>query len=100
MRLSFRRKVVRIHYRLAPRAVRSGCCPSAAPECSVLHDPPADPLPAAAPRLPPTRLPARGRMPAAAARKSVVSGKGVSVRVDLGGRRIIQKQKKEKKTKN
>src|SRR3546814_15489810 len=28
-------------------------------------------------------------------RKSVVSGKSVSVRVDLGGRRIIKKQKKE-----
>src|SRR3546814_11368525 len=27
-------------------------------------------------------------------RKSVVSGKGVSVRVDLGGRRIIKKKKK------
>src|SRR3546814_21039420 len=29
-------------------------------------------------------------------RKSVVSGKSVSVRVDLGGRRIIQNKKKEK----
>src|SRR3546814_13098386 len=28
-------------------------------------------------------------------RKSVVSGKGVSVRVDLGGRRSIKKKKKE-----
>src|SRR3546814_20760590 len=28
-------------------------------------------------------------------RKSVVSGKSVSVRVDLGGRRIIKKQSKE-----
>src|SRR3546814_16751824 len=28
-------------------------------------------------------------------RKSVVSGKSVSVRVDLGGRRIIKKQKNE-----
>src|SRR3546814_14303382 len=28
-------------------------------------------------------------------RKSVVSGKSVSVRVDLGGRRIIKKKKKE-----
>src|SRR3546814_12576554 len=28
-------------------------------------------------------------------RKSVVSGKSVSVRVDLGGRRIIKKQKKK-----
>src|SRR3546814_15237909 len=30
-------------------------------------------------------------------RKSVVSGKSVSVRVDLGGRRIIKKKKKRKK---
>src|SRR3546814_11144223 len=29
-------------------------------------------------------------------RKSVVEGKSVSVRVDLGGRRIIKKKKKEK----
>src|SRR3546814_17824812 len=28
-------------------------------------------------------------------RKSVVSGKSVAVRVDLGGRRILQKKKKE-----
>src|SRR3546814_18279281 len=31
-------------------------------------------------------------------RKSVVEGKSVSVRVDLGGRRIIKKKKKTKKT--
>src|SRR3546814_14291137 len=31
---------------------------------------------------------------AAADRKSVVSGKGVSVRVDRGGRRVIKKKKK------
>src|SRR3546814_17664065 len=31
-------------------------------------------------------------------RKSVVEGKSVSVRVDLGGRRIIKKKKKEKHT--
>src|SRR3546814_13137997 len=31
-------------------------------------------------------------------RKSVVEGKGVSVRVDLGGRRIIKKKKKKMKT--
>src|SRR3546814_13332512 len=31
--------------------------------------------------------------PRSADRKSVVSGKSVSVRVDLGGRRIIQKKK-------
>src|SRR3546814_19337463 len=30
-------------------------------------------------------------------RKSVVSGKSVSVRVDLGGRRIIKKKKKKRK---
>src|SRR3546814_19163019 len=33
-------------------------------------------------------------------RKSVVSGKSVSVRVDLGGRRIIKKKKKKKTTIN
>src|SRR3546814_11265265 len=33
-------------------------------------------------------------------RKSVVSGKSVSVRVDLGGRRIIKKKKKTKKITN
>src|SRR3546814_19980363 len=33
----------------------------------------------------------------AADRKSVVEGKSVSVRVDLGGRRIIKKKKKENK---
>src|SRR3546814_15752544 len=51
------------------------------------------------------RLPASGALvfgirtivdPLAAARKSVVSGKSVSVRVDLGGRRIIKKQHKKK----
>src|SRR3546814_11845713 len=31
-------------------------------------------------------------------RKSVVSGKGVSVRVDLGGRRIIKKQQRKSQT--
>src|SRR3546814_21086368 len=35
--------------------------------------------------------------PASRDRKSVVSGKSVSVRVDLGGRRIIKKKIKEKK---
>src|SRR3546814_15669704 len=33
-------------------------------------------------------------------RKSVVEGKSVSVRVDLGGRRIIKKKKKENITTN
>src|SRR3546814_16208829 len=42
------------------------------------------------------RPPAGGRR---ADRKSVVSGKGVSVRVDLGGRRII-KQKNKVQTRN
>src|SRR3546814_16936438 len=37
----------------------------------------------------------RGQAPAD--RKSVVEGKSVSVRVDLGGRRIIKKKKKKKK---
>src|SRR3546814_19723299 len=32
-------------------------------------------------------------------RKSVVEGKSVSVRVDLGGRRIIKKKKKDKRNK-
>src|SRR3546814_16649269 len=32
-------------------------------------------------------------------RKSVVEGRSVSVRVDLGGRRIIKKKKKDQKTK-
>src|SRR3546814_12928482 len=35
---------------------------------------------------------------AAGDRKSVVQGKSVSVRVDLGGRRIIKKKKKKEKT--
>src|SRR3546814_15258733 len=34
-------------------------------------------------------------LPANRARKSVVQGKSVSVRVDLGGRRIIQQKKRE-----
>src|SRR3546814_20530718 len=37
---------------------------------------------------------------AAVDRKSVVSGKSVSVRVDLGGRRIIKKKSKRKKNAN
>src|SRR3546814_19698257 len=36
--------------------------------------------------------------PAEPDRKSVVSGKSVSVRVDLGGRRIIKNKNKKKKT--
>src|SRR3546814_12561739 len=36
--------------------------------------------------------------PAHEDRKSVVEGKGVSVRVDLGGRRIIKKKKKRQHT--
>src|SRR3546814_20203131 len=39
---------------------------------------------------------AEDRSPEIADRKSVVSGKSVSVRVDLGGRRIIKKKKKKK----
>src|SRR3546814_19128515 len=44
----------------------------------------------------------RCRPPAPADRKSVVEGKSVSVRVDIGGRRIIKKKKKmtEKKELN
>src|SRR3546814_7591458 len=41
---------------------------------------------------PPLTPPSRARPPD---RKSVVSGKSVSVRVDLGGRRIIKKKKKK-----
>src|SRR3546814_17489347 len=37
------------------------------------------------------------RTPAQLDRKSVVKGKSVSVRVDLGGRRIIKKKKKHSK---
>src|SRR3546814_20747315 len=36
--------------------------------------------------------------PAPVARKRVVSGKSVSVRLDLGGRRIIKKKKEHRKT--
>src|SRR3546814_16511791 len=49
----------------------------------------------------PPHLPARGRVVPRArpdadrARKSVVSGKGVSVRVDLGGARISKKKNKK-----
>src|SRR3546814_13180483 len=38
----------------------------------------------------------RGRLGRWRDRKSVVSGKSVSVRVDLGGRRIIKKKKKNR----
>src|SRR3546814_1335457 len=38
---------------------------------------------------------ASGGRPGRADRKSVVSGKSVSVRVDLGGRRIIKKKNKQ-----
>src|SRR3546814_18240349 len=40
-----------------------------------------------------------GHLPLAADRKSVASGKRVSVRVDLGGRRIIKKQNTKKQIK-
>src|SRR3546814_10980571 len=40
------------------------------------------------------RVPKRRRSAAASDRKSVVWGKSVSVRVDLGGRRIIKKKKR------
>src|SRR3546814_18695304 len=56
--------------------------------------------PPGGPRRPARRLaPARPRCAAHADRKSVVEGKSVSVRVDLGGRRIIKKNKKVKYTK-
>src|SRR3546814_18767016 len=48
------------------------------------------------------RLPegADRRRPPSPDRKSVVSGKSVSVRVDLGGRRVIKKKKTEKSEHN
>src|SRR3546814_13106003 len=49
---------------------------------------------AEAARADPRRLPA-ARLEIARDRKSVVEGKSVSVRVDLGGRRIIKKKKKK-----
>src|SRR3546814_17826762 len=42
----------------------------------------------------------RARRPDARDRKSVVQGKSVSVRVDLGGLRIIKKKKQKSYTKN
>src|SRR3546814_11758397 len=47
----------------------------------------------AARRALPARLPGEEAHHAPRARQSVVSGKSVSVRVDLGGRRIIKKKK-------
>src|SRR3546814_16825128 len=57
--------------------------------------PPCPSVRAAAAGLPPEGY---GRRPASPAgdRKSVVEGKSVSVRVDLGGRRIIKKKKKQR----
>src|SRR3546814_17671635 len=50
------------------------------------------------PRTPVATLVARyGLLDRARDRKSVVSGKRVSVSVDLGGRRIIKKKKKQQK---
>src|SRR3546814_15833821 len=43
---------------------------------------------------------ARKRIARATDRKSVVSGKSVSVRVELGGRRIIKKKNKQKHRNN
>src|SRR3546814_13518745 len=43
-------------------------------------------------RIAKPRSPGSAAKPQPADRKSVVSGKGVSVRVDLGGRRIIKKK--------
>src|SRR3546814_14267528 len=40
------------------------------------------------------RLPSRDRTASGQDRKSVVTGQSVAVRVDLGGRRIIKKKKK------
>src|SRR3546814_19775647 len=44
--------------------------------------------------------PARRLPEARSDRKSVVEGKGVSVRVELGGRRFIKKKKQKQKQKN
>src|SRR3546814_13892352 len=66
---------------------------------------PLDHLQGAVPRREPRRILSRpheqavrkpGRNLSPADRKSVVEGKSVSVRVDLGGRRIIKKKKKKK----
>src|SRR3546814_16114782 len=50
-------------------------------------------------RLLPTWVRLRVRAPRNLDRKSVVWGKSVSVRLDLGGRRIIKKKKKKSKQK-
>src|SRR3546814_15093691 len=49
-------------------------------------------LAAMAPDVPPSRNAVAAALLAALDRKSVVEGKSVSVRVDLGGRRIIKKK--------
>src|SRR3546814_12587066 len=70
---------------------------------SLFHRLPAD-LPAEKPLAMPLQAfgecPGRFTVPPTAPldRKSVVEGKSVSVRVDLGGRRIITKKKKSTKT--
>src|SRR3546814_17993415 len=45
-------------------------------------------------------LPSAAKSSGAIDRKSVVSGKSVSVRVDLGGRRIIKKKRQKQSTHN
>src|SRR3546814_13280565 len=60
---------------------------------SAVAPPPKSPRRPARPRpSPATHAAARGRSGGRRDRKSVVSGKSVSVRLDLGGRRIIKKK--------
>src|SRR3546814_13627826 len=72
----------------APCPKRSGAAPRREERAAAA--PPVRSRSPAAHRPVPRRDRAR---PGSADRKSVVSGKGVSVRVDLGGRRIIKKKK-------
>src|SRR3546814_17339706 len=58
--------------------------------CALPISPPTSPSRGSAPPAPPAPPPDRAPRPACLDRKSVVSGKSVSVRVDLGGRRIIK----------
>src|SRR3546814_17711409 len=81
----------------SPERYRRRCCWSTAQpgsgsgRCARPRDRPRSPKSASVPVLVTSELP---RPPD---RKSVVSGKSVSVRVDLGGRRIIKKKKHYKK---
>src|SRR3546814_11820148 len=74
-------------YKVRPRSLRSRPARSLRP---VAGSSPA--YPAIGPCALPAAAPRRSTRPYD--RKSVVWGRGVSVRVDIGGRRIIQKKKK------